>query len=320
MKLMPHLLLLVYLATMPNAWAVDQSMELLKKMNHAANTINYDGVFLHIDGKHIHTQRVIHKVQNNTVRERLYALDGVPREVIRDAEKVLCFMPLKKMGHAGLRSDKKAGFPGFMVKNLAALTRNYVISTGGVDRIANRSVTRLQILPRDGFRYGYELWADQETGLLLKSIMIDNTGKSIEQYMFATIEIGGDIPDSALLPMTNVAALEWHNNEKPPVNTPLKNSRWQFSTMPDGYRLVNIFQRTLPMETKMAEHLILSDGLAGISVFIEKIGTPVSEVGLDKMGAVNSYTRVIDDYLITAIGEVPAVAIKVIGDALIRTD
>jgi len=318
MKIVLRLLALVYLALMPYAWADEQTLALLKKINYAANTINYDGVFLHIDDKHVHTQRVIHKIENGAVRERLYALNGPPREVIRDAEKVLCFMPVKKMGHTGFRSDKKSGFPGFMVKNLDALSRNYIISTGEEDRVADRIVTRLQILPRDSFRYGYELWADKKTGLLLKSTLINNTGKTIEQYMFAMIEIGGDIPDSSLLPMTKVTALDWHNNEKPPVNTPLKNTNWEFSTMPDGYRLVNIFHRSLPMEANQAEHLILSDGLAGISVFIEKTDKPVSAIRMDKMGAVNSYTRVIGDYLITAIGEVPADAIKVIGDALVQ--
>jgi len=192
MKSTLHFLLLVYLAMVPYAQAQDQSMDLLKQMNHAANNVNYDGVFLHVDDKDIHTLRVIHKIQDGSVHERLYALNGVPREVIRDAEKVWCFMPEKKMGHAGLRSDKKTGFPGFMVKNLTVLANNYLISTGDVNRIADRAVTRLQIIPRDGLRYGYDLWADQETGLLLKSALIDNVGNVIEQYMFALIEIGAD--------------------------------------------------------------------------------------------------------------------------------
>ncbi|MFW2440731.1 MAG: MucB/RseB C-terminal domain-containing protein [Arenicellales bacterium] len=318
MKSTLHLLLLVYLAMTPNALAEDQSMHLLKKMNHAANNVNYDGVFLHIDEKHIHTLRVIHKVQNGSVHERLYALNGVPREVIRDAERVWCFMPEKQMGHAGLRSDKKTGFPGFMVNNLTVLAKNYIISTGGLDRIADRAATRLQILPRDDLRYGYELWADEKTGLLLKSALIDNASSVIEQYMFAMIEIGGDIPDSALLPMTKKDALEWHSNKKPAVYTPIKNSDWQFSALPKGYRLVNIFQRSMPMDTQALEHMILSDGLAGVSVFIEKMNDPTSEVGVDQMGAVNSYTRVIDEYLITAIGEVPEAAIMAIGNALER--
>ncbi|MEA1888188.1 MAG: MucB/RseB C-terminal domain-containing protein [Pseudomonadota bacterium] len=317
MKLTLFFLLLVNLAMVSCAQAQDQSMDLLKKMNQAVNSVNYDGVFLYVDEKHIHTLRVIHKIQDGSVRERLYALNGVPREVIRDAERVWCFMPEMKMGHAGLRSDKATGFPGFMVKNLAALVNNYQISTDGIDRIADRSVTRLQILPRDGLRYGYDLWADQETGLLLKSALIDNAENVIEQYMFALIEIGGDIPESALLPMTDNDALEWHSNKQPPVNTPVKDSQWQFSALPAGYRLVNIIQRSIPMDAEPFEHMILSDGLAGVSVFIEKMSNPASGTGLDQMGAVNSYTRVIDDYLITAIGEVPSATVKVIGDALV---
>lgn len=318
MKSLLHFLLLVNLAMVPFAWAEDQSMDLLKKMNHAANSVNYDGVFVHVTDNHINTLRVIHKTQNGSVRERLYALNGIPREVIRDAEKVWCIMPEKKMGHAGLRSDKTTGFPGFMVKNLAGLSDYYLISSDGVDRIADRTVTRLQILPRDGFRYGYELWADEKTGLLLKSSLIDNASNVIEQYMFAIIEIGGEIPDSELEPMTNKKDLVWHNNERPPVNTSIDSSNWQFTSLPVGYRLVNIIQRSMPMGNKPLEHIILSDGLAGVSVFIEKISNPVSAVGLDKMGAVHSYTRVLDDHLITAIGEVPAAAIKAIGDALVR--
>ncbi len=318
MKSKLHFLLLVYLALIPYAWAENQGIDLLKKMNHAVNNVNYDGVFLHIDDKHIHTMRVIHKIQNGAVRERLYSLNGVPREVIRDPERVLCILPEKKMGHAGLRSNKETGFPGFMVNNLAGLSNNYLISTEGVDRIADRPVTRLQILPRDGFRYGYELWADQDSGLLLRSALIDNVENVIEQYMFAMIEIGGEIPDSALLPKTNKNTLEWHNSKRPPVNTPLKDSNWQFSTLPEGYRLVNILQQSIPMESKQIEHMILSDGLAGVSVFIEKMSSPTSEIGLDQMGAVHSYTQVIDGYLITTIGEVPAAAIKIISDALVR--
>jgi sigma-E factor negative regulatory protein RseB len=318
MKATLHFLLLVNLAMVPYAWAEDQSMDLLKKMNHAAISVNYDGVFVHVSDNHINTLRVIHKTQNGLVRERLYALNGIPREVIRDAEKVWCFMPEKKMGHAGLRSDKTTGFPGFMVKNLAGLSDYYLISSDGVDRIADRTVTRLQILPRDGFRYGYELWADEKTGLLLKSSLIDNAGNVIEQYMFAIIEIGGEIPDSALMPMTKKQELVWHSNKNPPVKTSISSSDWQFSALPNGYRLVNIIQRSMPMGTKRLEHIILSDGLAGISVFIEKITNPVSAAGLDKMGAVHSYTRVLDGHLITAIGEVPAAAIKAIGDALVH--
>jgi sigma-E factor negative regulatory protein RseB len=318
MKLAGRFLLFLSLFWTTYVQADGQGMDFLKRMNQAASQLNYDGVFLHIDGQHVDTLRVIHKAENNTIMERLYALNGNPREVIRDAERVWCYMPERKMGHAGMRSDKQTGFPGFMVKNLESLADNYILSSGKIDRIADRHATRLKILPRDSFRYGYELWADQETGLLLKSVLIDEASNVVEQYMFAFIRIGGEIPDSDLLPMTSKDELEWHNDKKPPRNTPLSESAWQFTALPDGYHLVNVMQRSMPMDDSKLEHMVLSDGLAGVSVFIQKIENPSSDESLEKMGAVNAYTRILGDRLVTVIGEVPAAAVKMIGDALAR--
>ena len=319
MKSMLRLFLLTAVLFTPLSWAEDKDMDFLMRMNHAAGNLNYDGVFLHINGHRVDTLRVIHKAENNTVLERLYALNGNPREVIRDAEKVLCFMPERKRGHAGMRSDKNTGFPGFMVNNLEALADNYVLSTGKVERIADRQATSLKILPRDGFRYGYELWGDKETGLLLKSVLIDVASNVIEQYMFAFINIGEEIPDSELQPMTSMDELEWHNDTNPPRNTPVSESAWQFSSLPDGYHLVNVMQRSMPMSNSQIEHMVLSDGLAGVSVFIQNnVDNLSSEAGLQSMGAVNAYTRNYDSQLVTVIGEVPAAAVKMIGDALVK--
>ena len=318
MKSMLQLFLLAAVLWAPLSSADDKGMDFLMRMNQAAGNLNYDGVFLHINGQRVDTLRVIHKADNNTVLERLYALNGNPREVIRDAEKVLCFMPESKMGHAGIRSDKNTGFPGFMINNLAALADNYILTTGKVERIADRQATLLKILPRDNFRYGYELWGDSETGLLLKSVLIDAASNVIEQYMFAFINIGGDIPDSELQPMTSMDELEWHNDKKPPNNTPVSESAWQFASLPDGYHLVNVMQRNMPMSNSRIEHMVLSDGLAGVSVFIQQVDNPSSEVSLQSMGAVNAYTRVFDGRLVTVIGEVPAAAVKMIGDALVK--
>jgi sigma-E factor negative regulatory protein RseB len=316
MKLAGRFLLLGGILWITHGWADDDSIALLKRMNHAASSLNFDGVFLHVDDQHLDTLRVIHKIQNGKVLERLYALNGNPREVIRDAERVWCFMPERKMGHAGLRSTKQTGFPGFMVKNLDGLASNYILTTGNVDRIADRTAIRLKILPRDAYRYGYELWADQETGLLLKSVLIDHASNAIEQYMYAFINIGIDIPDSDLLPMTSKEELEWFNDKKPPKMMAVADSPWYFDSLPDGYNLINIMQRSMPMDDKRLEHMVLSDGLAGISVFIEKTENPAYENGIEQMGAVNAYTRTIDEWQVTVIGEVPAVAVKLIGEAL----
>ncbi|MDX2478498.1 MAG: MucB/RseB C-terminal domain-containing protein [Gammaproteobacteria bacterium] len=318
MKLVLQFLLLAGLLWMPLSWADEKAMDFLKRMNHAAGNLNYDGIFVHIDGHTVDTLRVIHKAENNTVLERLYALNGNPREVIRDAENVWCFMPERKMGHAGIRSDKKTGFPGFMVNNLKDLAKNYILSPGDEERIANRQAASLKILPRDAYRYGYQLWGDIETGLLLKSALIDASSNVIEQYMFAFIDIGGEISDTELQPMTRMDKLEWSNDKSPPSNTPISESSWQFDSLPAGYHLVNVMRRSMPMSNNQIEHMVLSDGLAGVSVFIQQVETPSTDVSLDSMGAVHAYTRIVDGRLVTAIGEVPAAAVKMIGNSLAK--
>ena len=318
MKLAVRLFFVLSVIWLPSSSADEQSIALLKRMNHAASNLDFDGVFLHVNGNRIETLRVIRKIQDGKVMERLYSLNGNPREVIRDAEKVWCFMPEKKMGHVGMRADKQTGFPGFMASNLDDLEKNYILSSGVFERVADRNAVRIQILPRDAYRYGYEMWADRETGLLLKSVLIDQQKNTIEQYMFAFVNIGVKIPDSDLQPMTSKAELEWHNDKKPPEMMPVKDSSWHFISLPDGYHLVNILQRAMPMGEQQLEHMILSDGLAGVSVFIEKAKSFPTETSMEKMGAVNAYVRTVDGNYVTVVGEVPAMAVKAIGEALAR--
>ena len=236
--------------------ADQQSMDFLKRMSQAATSLNYDGVFIHVDKQRIDTLRVIHKIQNGSVHERLYALNGNPREVIRDAEKVWCFMPESKMGHTGLRSDRQTGFPGFMVSNLEALSAYYQFSVGEIDRVADRTARQLKIPPGDAYRYGYELWADQKTGLLLKSVLIDKQSNPVEQYMFASINIDIEIPDADLLPMTSKDELQWIDDKEPKMVT-VKDSPWYFSTLPAGYKLIKVMQRSMPMERMEVQHMVI---------------------------------------------------------------
>jgi len=317
-KLAGRLFIVLSMLWLPHAWADEQSLALLKRMNQAASNLDFDGVFLHANENSIETLRVIRKIQNGKVLERLYSLNGNPREVIRDAERVWCFMPERKMGHVGMRADKQTGSPGFMASNLDELSENYILSTGDFERIADRKAVHLKILPRDAYRYGYEMWADKKTGLLLKSVLIDQQENAIEQYMFAFIKIGVSIPDSDLQPMTSKEELVWHNDKKPPEMMPIDDSSWQFISLPDGYHLINILKRAMPMGDQQLEHMILSDGLAGVSVFIEKTKSSPAEISMEKMGAVNAYVRAVDGNLVTVVGEVPAAAVKVIGDALAR--
>lgn len=311
-------LLLLSLGWAPLASADAGADDWLVRMGEAASGLDYDGVFIHVDGNEIDTMRIVHKVRDDGVHERLYSLNGTPREVIRDPEKVWCFMPDRKMGVLGPRSGRQAGFPGFMISNLEQITESYTLVLGEQGRVADRIAQIVHINPRDAMRYGYELWADMETGLLLKSVLVDADKTPLEQYQFASIEIGNVIPDAALEPVTPRSELEWRRDRKPPRVSSGEGSRWKVNALPEGYRVVNTIQRWMPMEEEPVEHIVISDGLGAISVFIERPADDVTTEALSRMGAVTAYSTGRDGWQVTVIGEVPPAAVKLIGSSLVR--
>jgi sigma-E factor negative regulatory protein RseB len=315
---MRYFLLFVALTWQLIAFADADVKSWLMRMNEAANSLDYDGIYVHVNDNHIDSLRIVHKIKPEGVYERLYALNGIPREVIRDPQRVWCFIPDKSMGVLGARPGKDSGFPGFMVSKIEQLTDHYNLSVDGHDRIADRDATRIRILPQDALRYGYDLWADNETGLLLKTQLVDNSGVPVEQYLFVLLNIGSSIPDSALEPMTPKSELVWHQDKQPPRTTAIKESTWDIAKLPAGYRIIKMVHRWMPMEDNAVEQIVLSDGLGAVSVFIEPASGGDMSPSLDSMGAVSAFSQNRDGWQVTVIGEVPPETVQLIGEGLVR--
>ncbi len=125
-------------------------------------------------------------------------------------------------------------------------------------------------MPNDAYRYGYSLWADNLTGLLLRSDLINQQGGIIEQYLFVEVEIGKDITDMQLAAVSDNDKLQLLG-DKIPVATPVKFSDWQLMKIPDGYTLSKHIRRISPINGREVEHLVYTDGLSSVSIFIKEI-------------------------------------------------
>ena len=137
------------------------------------------------------------------------------------------------------------------------------------DRITNRVAQLVIIKPVDQYRYGYHLWADADTGLLLKADLLDTNGAILEQFMFTQINIGIKIPAAALAPGMTGKSMVWYREDGDTRNVSEKPG-WSASQLPKGFRLSAHMTRRLPMRKQPVEHLVYTDGLAAVSVFIEK--------------------------------------------------
>ena len=101
-------------------------------------------------------------------------------------------------------------------------------------------------------------------------------------------------------------------SEPAPPPPPLA-SAWRVDAVPAKFRLQAVRTQRSQATAAPIEHLVYSDGIATVSVFIEP-GVAAAEQGQGQfpMGAANAYTTVNDGYLITAVGGVPVRTVEAI--------
>ena len=288
----------------------------LMKISKAAADVNFIGTLVYTNNGEIKTMEVARRIQGGLMQERIYSLDGEPREIIRSEDKVWCYIPDQNMVVHDFRQVTKSGFPRILLDDLDQLRQNYGFEEGEDARIADRVAIQIKVTANDAWRYGYTLWADKHSGLLLKSDLVSQGGEIIEQYLFADIEINGVITDAQLAPVSNADELRLFGNSEPMPES-FESSEWSVTELPDGYRLNNHIRRMSPMGKGEIEHFVYSDGLSSLSVFIKKTSQSQGEMtGLSRMGAVHAYRTRIGNHLVTVMGEVPAETVKAVAQGV----
>ena len=293
--------------------------EWLDRIATAGQDLNYCGTFIYQSGDNFETSRITHKADVSGESERLEVLDGSPREVIRSNGQVSCILPDRKMmivDHA----SKHRSFPAGVTSGLSRMGEYYDARLGEISRVAERDTRMLVLQPRDHLRYTHILWADLQSGLLLKAKIINEQGRTIEQFTFSQVTIGGDIPEDALLSPA-IRDARWHVIKAYGKELAPDQGEWQVEGILPGYYLESLTERPLGGDHDEVLHYLFGDGLAVISVFI----APTDAHSIDSMkglegGATSFYRRKMDHYMITAIGEVPKQALQQLVDGIRRKE
>ena len=318
---LPHCPLVFFLLLLAqSAHAADDARAWLMKMNQAAHTLNYSGSFVYQHGERIESMRILRKVQGGLVRERLISLNGAAREVIRTDQEVRCYLPDENTVVVEHRRAEARSFPSLLPQSLRDLDRNYAIALGGLARVVDRTAQEVMITPRDNYRYGYQLWADKESGLLLKANLVDNKGQVIEQFMFTSVEIGGILPDAAFEPRDAGKDYVWYREDKEKAAAASSSKTWEVKHLPPGFTLSMHMTRMLPNRKAPVEHMIYTDGLAVVSVFVEKLENqqpaPGDVIDVMHIGAVHARGINIGTHQVTVVGEVPVITVDLIGESI----
>jgi sigma-E factor negative regulatory protein RseB len=305
-----HLLVGAVLA----AESVEQSEALawLQKIARAARDLNYRGTFVYQHGDHAETSRITHLVERGAEQEKLETLDGPRREIIRNDTEILTFYAEKRLVKREKRAARKL-FPALLPEQLSVLTEHYQLRKAGQERIAGYDAQALVLEPRDEFRYGHKLWAELQTGLLLKARMVNERGQVLEQFHFTEVQVNVPISRDAVkgsFPMPQAEPADTDSGA--PADT-----GWIVRNQPAGFKKIMEMKRAKRSGSGQVSHLVFSDGLAAVSVFIEPL-PPAAKVaeGLTHQGAVNIYTRPMADQLVTVLGETPPVTVMQIANSV----
>jgi sigma-E factor negative regulatory protein RseB len=261
--------------------------------------------------------QVIHKAEVDTEQERLISLSGPAREVIRKDGEVTCIFPDNRAIVVDKTPPRRL-LASTLPQPIEKIADLYSFSVLGGDRIAGRPAWVLGIVPKQPDRYGYRLWIDTSTHLLLRSKVIDASGTVLEQVLFTAIDTPQHIADEMLKPSISGQGYTWYTNE-PPVSAgaSAKPGQWQIGWLPQGFTVQGQGIQAMSASREPVNHVLISDGLATVSVFVERFTGKTDRIEeLSSVGAVNTYSTVAHGYQITGVGEVPAATLRQIADSV----
>jgi sigma-E factor negative regulatory protein RseB len=303
-------------AGLPVAHAADEGVAWLTRMANASSLVNYSGTFVYHNRGTSETSRVVHFVnQAGGVFERLEALDGPAREVIRTNDQVTCYLPTIKTVRIEQRDARLV--PGMLPDNLATIAESYRVRLGAIDRVAGHECQIVVLEPKDSMRYGRDFCAEVKSGLPLRVRTISDTKEGVEAFAFTQLTIGGSFRRERVMSRYAAKSQGWRvDRSAMNLNEREQETGWIVTQQPPGFRKLLEVKRSIAGRAGSVAQIIYSDGLAAVSVFIEPIPSKRPAQTLTHQGAVSIYTRPLANQLVTVLGEVPAATIMQIGNSL----
>jgi sigma-E factor negative regulatory protein RseB len=309
--------LVAALAFSPIAGA-DDAQAWLARAAQAARTLNYQGTIVFQHGGRVETSRLTHLNDNGAEIEKLVNMDGPAREVIRSQGEVRCYYPDAKVVRVEPRTFRNV-FPSLSAQQQAALAQFYEFRKAEAGRVAGLEAQAYVFEPKDGLRYGHKFWADRETGLLLKARLINEKQEVVEQFAFTDIAIGVKLDREMVKPTWPGIPPDWQLRQGSAGDPVPHDTGWIVAKLPPGFLKIQEGFRTLRGKREPVAHIVFSDGLVAVSVFIEPIAAvPGQAAGALRQGGLNVYTLKLDDHFVTALGEAPATTIRQIAQSVAR--
>ena len=295
----------------------DDAMAWLARAAQAARKLDYVGTIIYQIGPRVESSRITHLNDDGREYAKLVNLDGPAREVVRSQGEVRCYYPDAKLVRVEPRTFRNV-FPSLSSEQQQSLSRFYQFRVIGADRVGGRPVQVVVFEPKDGLRYGHRFWSDDATGLLLKARVLNERGDGIEQFAISDLTINARIDRAMVEPSWPVVPSDWQVLERASGDVTPQETGWVVTRVPPGFAKIMEGFRKLRGRRERVAHLVFSDGLVSVSVFVEPLVAASAPAGLLQKGGLNVYSIKQNDHLITVMGEAPGATVRQIAHSVER--
>ena len=294
--------------------------EWLERMHEASSRRSYTGTLvLSSNTGAMSSARIWHACEGEQQLERVESLTGVPRSTFRRNEEVVTFLPEQRVARTE-RRESLGLFPDLIKSSETAIPDFYAARRIGADRVAGFEADVVQLIPKDTLRFGYRIWSEKKSGLVVKLQTIDLDGRVLEQVAFSELQLDAPVRAEKLSQMMT-ATYGWRVEKADAAKTNAAAEGWQLKSPVAGFRPVNCYKRQsggAPVPEGSMQW-IFSDGLAAVSLFVEPYDRQRHhEEGLFSSGATQTLTRRVQDWWLTVVGEVPPQTLKAFAQNLER--
>ena len=300
------------LATATTVFAEVQPQHWLDRMAAAVQSTSYEGTVIRVQDGTTEALKVVHTVKDGVIREKVVAQEGDGLEIIRIGNEVHCILPDRKSVLVEEWNNQSTLFSTLPNSDIR-FGNEYDLVIMGTERVAGREAIRMAIRPHDAYRYAHQIWLDTETGFPLQTQLI-NEGVAIEQVKFAEIALNHEIHASALEPSYSTENFTWLQQTSGHAGTNIETS-WLSDELPAGFKAMSTHEEVMSGSDELVTHILFSDGLANVSVFIAAKSGELA-TGPARVGGSNSFSVERGDFEITAIGEVPAITVRQIATSM----
>lgn len=298
--------------------------EWLERLQHGTTVASYVGIYVVSSASGaMSSARIWHACEGREQLERVDTLTGAPRSTFRDNDQVTTLLPQSRRMRLEQR-DPGGAFPNLLQAGSSdSIADHYGVRELGQGRVAGLDADIVQFRPRDALRFGYRIWSERRTGLVLKTQTLDASGQVLEQSAFSELRL--DVPLDAVRPhlaLPDTDGFESEQVERERVDA--ATSGWLMRHPVAGFQPLAAYESRITGAAPTLQW-VFSDGLATVSLFIEPYDPQRHrQEGASAMGATHALSRRWPDaagaWWLTLMGEVPPITLARLADGLARND